>query len=171
MNVFLTIAILLSAVFMVHLVWWRVALPRRQRSVLLLLFTAGSLALAPLAAFLLRTAGFVPLSWLQWLNVALAVLAFTLAYIVTYSALEADSPTLSLIRHVASAGSRGLAVRDLQDFMNRRPFVAARLSALIDEGMLVERDGRYLLAEHPYTLFKLVLFHRHAVLGLAERGG
>lgn len=171
MNVFLTIAILLASVFVVHLAWWRIALPRRQRPALLLLFVAGSAMLAPLAAFLLHVAGFSPLSWIQWINVALAVLAFTLAYIVTYSALEADSPTLSLVRHVASAGSRGVAAPELQEFMNRRPFVAARLSALVDEGMLVEQGGRYLLAEHPYTLFRLVLFHRQAVLGLIQRGG
>lgn len=171
MSVFFTIAILLSAVFAVHLVWWRIALPRRQRAALLLLFIIGSTMLAPLAALFLRTAGFASLSWVQWLNVALAVLAFTLAYIITYSALEADSPTLSLVRYVAAAGSRGIDGRELQDFMGQRPFVAARLSALIDEGMLVEQGGRYLLADHPYTLFKLVLFYRHTVLGLVERGG
>ncbi|MBE2179996.1 MAG: hypothetical protein IAE97_05955 [Chthoniobacterales bacterium] len=171
MNVFLTIAFLLSVVFAAHLVWWRVAVPRRQRSALLLLFFTGSLTISPLAAFTLQKAGFAPLSWVQWLNVALGVLAFTLAYVVTYSALEADSPTLSLIRHVATAGSRGLTLEDLQAFMNERPFVTARLSALLEDGMLSERGGRYLLAEHPYTLFRLVLFHRHTVLGLVDDHG
>ena len=103
MSVFVAIVLLLGALFAVHLVWWCVALPRRQRAVLLVLFFGGGLVLAPLVAWLVGGLGFAPLSWVEWLNVALAVVAFALAYVVTYSALEADSPTLSLVRHIAAA--------------------------------------------------------------------
>ena len=171
MSVFVAIALLLGALFAVHLVWWRIALPRRQRAVLLGLFLLGGLALAPLIGFLLVWLGFAPLSFVQWLNVGLAVVAFALAYVVTYSALEADSPTLSLVRHIASSGSGGLREEQLRDFMASRPFVGARLSALVDEGMVHEREGRIHLAEHPYTLFKMVLLHRERVLGLTHHGG
>ena len=101
----------------------------------------------------------------------LAVIAFALAYVVTYSALEADSPTLSLVRHIASSGLGGVREEELRDFMASRPFVGARLSALVEEGMVQEREGRIHLAEHPYTLFKLVLLHRERVLGLTYHGG
>ncbi len=171
MNLVVAVAVLLSVLFAVHLVWWRVRLPRRQRAVLLLLFLVGGAILAPLAAWVVGAVGLEPLSWVQWLNAALAVVSVALAYVVTYSALEADSPTLSLIRRVAQSGEAGLDLGQLVDFMNERPFVAARLSALFDEGMLIERDGRYFLAEHPYTLFRLVLFHRKAVLAVADHGG
>lgn len=171
MSVFVAIALSLGTLFSVHLVWWRIALPRRQRAVLLGLFLLGGLVLAPLAGFLLFWFGFEPLSFVQWLNVGLAVVSFALAYVVTYSALEADSPTLSLVRQIASSGSGGVREEELRDFMASRPFVGARLSALVEEGMVQEREGRIHLAEHPYTLFKLVLLHRERVLGLTLHGG
>jgi hypothetical protein len=171
MSVFVAIVLLVGALFAVHLVWWRVALPRRQRAVLLVLFLGGGIVLAPLVAWLVGSLGFAPLSWVEWLNVALAVVAFALAYVVTYSALEADSPTLSLVRHIAAAGRRGLAEAELGEFMASRPFVGARLTALVDEGMVYEKEDRILLAEHPYTLFRMVLFHREKVLGLSSHGG
>ena len=171
MSVFVGIALLLGTLFAVHLVWWRIALPRRQRPVLLGLFLIGGLALAPIVALLLGWLGFGALSFVQWLNVGLAVLAFALAYVVTYSALEADSPTLSLVRHIASSGADGVREEELREFMASRPFVGARLSALVEEGMVHEREGRIHLAEHPYTLFKLVLLHRERVLGLSHHGG
>lgn len=171
MSVFLAICFLLGTLFAVHLAWWRVALPRRQRAVLLGFFLLGGLALAPLAGLLLFWFGLEPLSFVQWLNVGLAVVAFALAYVVTYSALEADSPTLSLVRYIASSGSAGVREEELRDFMASRPFVGARLSALVEEGMVLEREGRIHLAEHPYTLFKLVLLHREKVLGLTHHGG
>ncbi len=171
MAVFFTSAILVGALFMVHLAWWRVALPRRQRAALFVLFLVGGVVLAPAAAFLCARMGLEPLSWIQWLNVALALLAFTLSYVVTYSALEADSPTLSLVRHIAASGAGGVPEEELRTFMASRPFVGARLTALVDEGMIDERGGRIHLADHPYTLFRLVLFHRQKVLGLTHHGG
>jgi MFS family permease len=171
MPVFLTIALLLGILFAVHLIWWRMALPRKQRAALLALFLIGGLVLAPVVGFLLGLFGFAPLSLIQWLNVALAVVAFALAYVVTYSALEADSPTLSLVRHIAAAGQGGLAEVELGEFMASRPFVGARLTALVDEGMVYEKEDRILLADHPYTLFRMVLLHREKVLGLTSHGG
>lgn len=171
MSVFVAIVLLLGALFAAHLVWWRVALPRRQRAVLLVLFLGGGIVLAPLVAWLVGSLGFAPLSWVEWLNVGLAVVAFALAYVVTYSALEADSPTLSLVRHIAAAGRGGLAEVELGEFMASRPFVGARLTALVDEGMVYEKEDRILLADHPYTLFRMVLFHREKVLGLTSHGG
>jgi len=171
MSVFAAIFLLLGSLFVVHLVWWRIALPRRQRAVLLGLFLLGGFALAPVIALLLGWLGFGALSFVQWLNVGLAVVAFALAYVVTYSALEADSPTLSLVRHIASGGAEGMREEQLCEFMASRPFVGARLSALVEEGMVHERDGRIHLADHPYTLFKMVLLHRERVLGLTRHGG
>lgn len=171
MSVFVAIVLLLGALFAAHLVWWRVALPRRQRAVLLVLFLGGGIVLAPLVAWHVGSLGLAPLSWVEWLNVGLAVVAFALAYVVTYSALEADSPTLSLVRHIAAAGRGGLAEVELGEFMASRPFVGARLTALVDEGMVYEKEDRILLADHPYTLFRMVLFHREKVLGLTSHGG
>ena len=149
MSVFVAIVLLVGALFAVHLVWWRVALPRRQRAVLLVLFLGGGIVLAPLVAWLVGSLGFAPLSWVEWLNVALAVVAFALAYVVTYSALEADSPTLSLVRHIAAAGRRGLAEAELGEFMASRPFVGARLTALVDEGMSTRKK---IASSSPTTL-------------------
>jgi len=171
MVVFFTSALLVGILFLVHLVWWRVALPRRQRPALMVLFLVGGVVLAPASAFLCAKAGLEPLSLIQWLNVGLALVAFTLAYVVTYSALEADSPTLSLVRHIASSGAEGVREDELRIFMASRPFVGARLTALVEEGMIHEREGRIHLADHPYTLFRLVLLHRERVLGLTHHGG
>ncbi|MEX1115017.1 MAG: hypothetical protein WEB53_07195, partial [Akkermansiaceae bacterium] len=159
------------AIFVVHLAWWRMALPRRQRPVLLGLFLVGGAVLAPLAGWVCAHLGFAPLSWIEWANAGLAVISFALAYVVTYSALEADSPTLSLVRHIAAAGESGRQEEELRIFMAARPFVGARLSALVEEQMVEERGGKIILAEHSHTLFRLVLFYREKVLGLKAHGG
>lgn len=75
MSVFTAVVLLLGTLFGVHLIWWRIALPRRQRAVLLGFFLIGGLVLAPLVGLLLGRLGVEPLSVVQWLNVGLAVVA------------------------------------------------------------------------------------------------
>src|SRR5262249_23582140 len=88
--------------FAVHLLVWRWRVPRYQTKSLLAIFF-GALA----AVCLVQAAGGVgPLPRLtgaaEYVELALFVTAFTLAYGITYSALEADSPTLVMVRAIAS---------------------------------------------------------------------
>jgi hypothetical protein len=170
MKVFVMLGLLLTVLFLIHLAWWRIRLPHHQRPVLLLLFIGGGLFLVPLLAWLGSEKNWA-LSWIQWMNVALGIVAFALFYTVTYSALEADSPTLSLLRFIHEQGPEGVSREDLKAFMEMRPFVAARLTALMQDNMLVEEKGRYRLARHPYLLFRLVLFYRNTILGVKGSGG
>jgi len=154
-----------------HWFWWRWRRPKRARAVLLVLFPLGALCLAPAIPPWLAALGLAPLGWAGWLNVALAVLAFTLAYVVTYSALEADSPTLGLIRHLAKHGPAGLAEDALRGFFREKSHVSLRLAALAEEEMIVEKEGSIFLAPHPYRLFRAVLFYRSRILRIGEDGG
>src|SRR5262249_23646491 len=81
--------------------------PRRQIFCLLLLF----LGLLPVglaaAAWLPGLHGLRPDGFWENLHVALFYVAVSLGYIVTYSALEEDSPTLTVVAFVADAGGRG----------------------------------------------------------------
>ena len=112
MSIFLAVSFLLGLLWVVHWIWWRIALPRRQRPVLLMIFLFGGILLAPVARLFVQQLGFGELTLIQWLNVAFVVVAVTLAYVVAYSAVEADSPTLSLVRHIAAAGSSYAADAD-----------------------------------------------------------
>jgi len=160
-----------AAGFVAHWFWWRWRRPKRARAVLLVLFPLGALCLAPAIPPWLAALGLAPLGWAGWLNVALAVLAFTLAYVVTYSALEADSPTLGLIRHLAKHGPAGLAEDALRGFFREKSHVSLRLAALAEEEMIVEKEGSIFLAPHPYRLFRAVLFYRSRILRIGEDGG
>jgi len=171
MSIFIAASFLLVVLWVVHWVWWRIALPRRQRPVLLMIFLSGGILLAPVASSLVEYFGFGALTLIQWLNVGLVVVAVTLAYVVAYSAVEADSPTLSLVRHIASSGAVGLREEELREFMAKRPFLGARLAALLDEEMIREQGEKITLANHTYVLFRLVIWHRVKVLRIDSHGG
>jgi hypothetical protein len=154
--------------FALHVVWWRIRLPRRQLSTLLRwllgFFPAGMGALCALNLW--------PVSWLFTPAigvVALIYFSFTITYVITYSALEGDSPSLSLMRWIASRPD-GATQEEIEAFMAERPFIRARLQALREDALTEERNGRLHIRGAPSVFFRLILAWRN-LYGPMDRGG
>lgn len=149
-----------------HLAWWRVRMPGRPYRALIGLFLMTGLASALLA-------------WRCGLRLGphdaiYGVLLYGLAslgYLITYSAIEGDSPTLSLVLFLHQAGPAGVSTAAMDEFFRQRPFAEARIQALVDDGVLDEEgDGLRLRSRTP-LLFGLVLGYRRLVFGPVDAGG
>jgi hypothetical protein len=161
MKILIDAFLLFLAAFGVHLILWRFALPRRQTAVLVAIFGGAWLVFLALG-FADRPLFSVYSSLLYW--------SAALAYLVTYSAMEGDSPTLSLIRHLDSTGDAGISQAEMDLFFEKRPFVRARLDALVNDGILVADESGYRLAGGTPFLFRIVLVYRRVVFGRTQFG-
>jgi hypothetical protein len=90
-----------------------------------------------------------------------------LTYINLYTALQVDSPTLSLVYEMHRSGE-GMSEGDVEKFLATRPFFSDRLRALENKGAVVKRDGRYFIAPGRHLLFRFVLGFRRLYAGRAE---
>ena len=163
MVIFLTTLALFLAALGLHLLLWKVRLPKYHTRTLLMLFAlvlGGWLAMRPLHSMELS----------QVLHVCLFYTALSFYYVITYSAIEGDSPTLSLIRHLDASGGRGISSKELHEFLEGRPFIKARIVALMHDGLLREENGRYFVAGRGSLFFRLILAFRR-LYGSIERGG
>ncbi|MBU1042613.1 MAG: hypothetical protein KKF77_16085 [Proteobacteria bacterium] len=98
------------------------------------------------AVFLLflSAAAILPLlSFWECVHVGICYVPFSLSYIALYSAIEADSPSLTMVKFVAAAGSAGRAREDFDRVISDTSLVEERLKAMVDEGMAV-RQGNVL---------------------------
>lgn len=172
MKILLGTLIPLAAAFVFHLVWWRIRLPQRQLRALLVIFGVffvAALALYAMQPGLVALAGAAP--WISWLYVALFYWAAAFCYVITYSAMEGDSPTLSLTRHLHGLRGSGMDRAELEEFFRQRPFIGARVKALMTDGILLEHDGGYRLAPGGYVFFRTILGYRRIVFGKIKDGG
>jgi hypothetical protein len=157
--------------FLLHLLIWRCRLPRYQTKTLLAVFF-GTLAVV---CILLATAAMAalglptPTELAEYLQIILFATAFTLAYTITYSALEADSPTLVMVRAIAAAGADGLTEADFQGQVSDDVLIRPRLADLVRDGMLVETGGRLALTPKGRRFVNIFIRYR-ALLG-AGKGG
>lgn len=158
--------------WIVHLAIWRWRLPKAQLKALLVIF-----AVVWAIAALLVVTGFVGFGsfaagWLVgFLYFCLIYWSAALCYVITYSAMEGDSPTLSLTRHLHRRGEEGVSHDEVEEFFRQRPFVGARVKALVTDNVFIEEEGGYRLSPGSYVFFRVILGYRRVVFGPIKSGG
>ncbi|MBI5872811.1 MAG: hypothetical protein HZB36_01535 [Candidatus Omnitrophica bacterium] len=168
MNVLFFAAVIFVFAFCLHVFIWKVRLPRRQTDALLLIF--GSVFIFGLAV----PRSFIPpcmalISFTEYLRCGLFYAAVVLAYVISYSALEADSPTLLITLKIAQAGALGLLKEDLFRSLGDDRLLLPRLEDLIRDGLAVSENGNYILTGKGALFVKIFILFRK-ILG-AQKGG
>jgi hypothetical protein len=127
---------LFAVAFCLHLLWWRVRMPRRHTAVLLALFFGTLTAGLVLVDYLPELRAFRLEGWLQRLHVAEFFTSMTLAYVVAYSAIEERSPSMTLLVHVAASGDRGRTEDELYAVLAGITPIETRLRAMVRDHMI-----------------------------------
>jgi hypothetical protein len=162
-------ATLFISTFLVHVVWWRIRLPTRQLTTLLLLFL-GTLFVAVLVAAVDRApADGFPSNVAEWLHVGIVYVPVSLAYVATYSAIEEDSPSLRIVRFVAESGDFGRSREDLLVVLNDDVLVGSRMQAMVRDGLIVDAGGSFTLTARGRVLAR-VFSVSSAWLGIRSAG-
>ena len=161
----------LACAFVLHVALWRVRVPRRQTRSLLLIFFGTLVAALALLAGLSRTGGLPSEFRLgpTCLHLLLFHAAMALAYVITYSAVEADSPSLVIVRRVAEAGAEGLSLEQIQAELNDDILLRPRLADLVRDRMVTRNGTQYAITSKGRTFAGLVILYRR-LLG-AGKGG
>ena len=136
------------------------------------------LALAGLAAFVFvwMTGIFVALrlgSAFDYANAALLYVALALAYMVTYSALQADSPTFAILREIGHAPAQGCSREWLHLVFNNERLIVPRLDDLVAGGLAnwwwPGAGDHYVLTRRGTLLAQLYVTYRRLLR--LEKGG
>ena len=152
------------ATLAVHLAIWRLRVPRRATRALAAIFGVGLLGILLIGWWLAE------FNWAQCIYVVALYGAVSLTYLLTYTAIEGDSPTLSLAFYIAQGGSAGRSAAELEEFVAARPFVMSRLAQLEQGGFVVRRGDRLELAERSTLVLDAGEFYRR-LMGRRTRGG
>lgn len=163
MRLFLTGLLLLLLAFFVHIVAWRVRLPRRSIRALLCIFSATPLVVVPI--YFAIAPAFADAS--DAVRILLFYVSCALVYVVLYSAIESKSPSLAIVSYVASRGSAGCAEADFADHVTDDEGISTRIAAMTAAQMIVVSNGQCTLTpagrrwaklfEFASTIFRLPL--------------
>ena len=136
---FLGIA-LLAVAFLVHVLLWRLFVPRRQFIALLAIFAVVPAAIIAAAA----ATGILPVFRVpapDIFRLALFYVSCSLIYICLYSAIELPSPTLTIVSVIADHGGGGCSEGEIADALMQNDDAGVRIGAMVRSGLLVVEDG------------------------------
>ena len=159
--------------FVLHVVLWRIKKPRKSGKVLLLVFLTVAVGVL-LAWWGASVAGLVssisgPDGIWANLHVLMVTFSMTAAYIASYPAVEANSPTPQIVRMVSGAGQEGLPREQLYASLNRDVLLVSRLRDLVDSDLAVYVGTVYKPTAKGRRLATVFIWFRRLLM--APRGG
>ncbi len=160
--------------FMVHLIVWKIRLPKRQVKTMLLLFFATLLSSiiilwnAPASFKLLNLTA--PDNIWEYLHICIFFISLTLAYMITYSALEADSPSLVMVMAINNAEPDGLDKKRFEELMSDQTLVMPRINDILIDRMAFMDGDRYCLTSKGALMARIFIFYRK-LINAPEEGG
>jgi hypothetical protein len=140
MRLFLAGLVLLLLAFFLHIVAWRVYLPRRSIRALLCIFAATPLVVVPIYFAFEPLPAFTDASGV--VRILLFYVSCSLVYVVLYSAIESRSPSLAIVSYVASCGGAGCTEADFADRVLDDEGTSTRIAAMKAGQMIVVSDGQ-----------------------------
>ena len=159
--------------FIVQLIIWRIKLPNRQTKTLIAVFFSVFIIWTIYLVFLSPFFSWPLLlninSVAEYLHVVICFISLILAYMITYSAVEADSPSLTILLQIVNAGKEGLFEKDFSDKMTDAILVEPRLNDLVHDKMAIICSGKYFLTPKGVLLAKIFYYYR--LLLNAPKGG
>lgn len=165
---------LLILSFFIHLVLWKVRLPKRQTKTILQIFFAvliiGILVLCNLPDSPVFMGITPPVSFAEYIQISLFFISLTLAYMITYSALEADSPSLVIVTTIANAGPNGLDKKYFDELMNDDILVKPRIRDLLLNKMAEMEGDKYVLTPKGVLFARIFIVYRK-IMNVSRKGG
>lgn len=155
---------------LIHAALWRARFPKNRPAALFVIFVMLPLLAAGACAFFLM-AGFLPdtvLSGGELFAAAMLQLAFAFAYILTYPAFEALSPSLVIILLVGSRGS--ISKDELSGLFSDEAIFEPRIKDLLDSG-LARSAGGVLRVTGKGRVLAVFFTLMRSFIGLSKGGG
>lgn len=114
-------------------------------------------------------AAFLPATAIEYWNFVMLYSAMALAYMITYSAVQADSPTMAILLKIEGTGPRGRSREEILADLDDAVLLLPRLDDLVIGNLVTLRDGRFVITRQGSLLARTYIFYR-GLLGM-EKGG
>jgi hypothetical protein len=145
--------------YFIHATVWRIRPPRHEWRTLIFIFsgvTATALAVVPYGSETQRLGLTLP----RFVLTLFLFGGLSIVYLILFSALQADSPTLTMIRVIRHHRTDGITTAELSANFASRSYPRERLDRMIEDGLVQSVDGRLRIAPQGKRFASVVLSYR-----------
>lgn len=147
--------------------WWRKNLPCQPTRALLFIFFGSFIVSLFIYCFFTKT--FTILEFQKIIQFLLFYGSSALVYIILYSAIEQQSPTLAIIYYIVQSGKKGCDAELLKQHLNASNEIKIRLTLIEKSGWIFLSNKGWQLTEKGYQMAHL--FKYAAIIFGLNKGG
>ncbi len=166
--------ILIAITFFLHIFIWKIHQPVHQKSILIFLFSIILIFGLGILFYFRQHIHLLgikpPQEFYGYLQIFVFFISISLAYMVTYSALEADSPSLVMIMTIANSGSEGLPQKTFEEKINNDTLIIPRLKDALSEKLVCLSEDKYNLTPKGRILANIFMIYRK-IIRRERKGG
>ncbi|MFC1558369.1 hypothetical protein ACFL40_03340 [candidate division KSB1 bacterium] len=159
--------------FILHLLIWKIKLPKKQTRALIIIFSGTFIFCLVILSSILSLSGcyseFIPGRFLEFLHISLFFISLTLAYIITYSGVEVDSPALVMVMIIKKYGLDGIDKKELEEIITDDLLIKPRVEDLLFDRMAYMEGEKYKLTPKGVLFASIFRFYRRLIN--APKGG
>lgn len=122
-----------------HIIIWRLFNPRNYTLALLLVFVIMPLIIIGIIGYI----GTFNTTFIECISISLLHLSLAFTYIMSYPAIQAGCPSLSILLIIGDSMPQGITSEELKSTFTTKGLVWLRLKDLVDSNLAVETDGCY----------------------------
>jgi hypothetical protein len=97
----------------------------------------------------------------EYIHILLTFTSITLFYFLNYVALEADSPSITIVKMIIESKNHGLEASRLTEKLTDEILIKPRVNDLIIDKMAFKKGERYYLTQKGVLLSKLFIHYRN----------
>mgnify|MGYP003392190762 CR=1 FL=1 len=145
-----------------HLILLRIRKALLRNTILAIIFIFSlTLAIGFIIIVLIeKTINFLPGGIWGLLQVLIFYVPVMLCYIITYVALEDDSPSMTIVRFVEAAQEKGRSRQEIRQIITNEALILPRIRIMLKDGWIEYKDRQY------YATHKGRSYNRFFAFGL-----
>ena len=161
MNVFIFGTSLFGIALCMHIIVWKIRIPKNQMKALLLIFLlvfiSGMLSISLVLCNKSLFCQEAIKSFSEFIRVTIFFTALTISYFLVYNSFIGESPSLYLVWNIANSGKIGLNKKDLYKLIEDDTFIKPRFEYLIEEKMVNKVGDKYILSPKGNTFISIII--------------
>ena len=166
--------LLFGIAVLLHLLVWKIRIPKNQIKVLLFIFFVVYIS----GIFILWYAEstslyFLPIAFTkltEYLHITIFFITLVFTYCIIYGATVDISPSLFIVMNIADAGKRGSNQTDFRQLITDDLFIKPRMEYLVEQKMVNKKDDKYLLSKKGYNVLRIFFFIQK-IMKLTQKSG
>ena len=143
--------------FVIQIILWKIKIPKYQSIIILVIFIINFIVLYVPFYLIFCNNFFLEKKFLaELIQVTIFYFGFTGAYLITFTAVEKDSPTIVLMMNIFTKGKKGISIKKIYSIITDYEFIKLRLDDLLFSKLIIYKKKKYFITKKGKKIIKLM---------------